>query len=77
MPEKAGIISQEMWQAQCDALPQRFQKAQREAAKQIEPKVVYVTLPSATIRNEAELEAWVARVKRQIQEKLKNGPVGI
>lgn len=70
-------MSLEMWQARCDALPQRFQKAQRDAAKLIEPKVVYVTLPSATIHNDAELEAWLAQVRNQVQEKLKDGPVGI
>ena len=70
-------MSLEMWQAQCDALPQRFQKTQRDAAKLIEPKVVYVTLPSTTIHSDAELEAWLAQVRKQIQEKLKNGPVGI
>jgi hypothetical protein len=70
-------MSLEMWQAQCDALPQRFQKAQRDAAKMIEPKVVYVTLPSATIHNGDELEAWLAQARKQIQEKLRNGPVGI
>jgi hypothetical protein len=72
-----GSMSLEMWQAQCDALPQRFQKAQRDAAKMIEPKVVYVTLPSATIHNAAELEAWLDQAKEQIQEKLKDGPVGL
>ncbi|HZM06471.1 MAG TPA: BREX system P-loop protein BrxC [Candidatus Saccharimonadales bacterium] len=70
-------MSLEMWQAQCDALPQRFQKGQRDAAKLIEPKVIYVTLPPTTIHNDAELEAWLAQVRKQIQEKLKNGPVGI
>ena len=34
-------MSLEMWQARCDALPQRFQKAQREAAKLIEPEVIF------------------------------------
>jgi hypothetical protein len=70
-------MSLEMWQAQCDALPQRFQKALRDAAKLLEPKVVYVTLPSATIHSDAELDAWLAQVKDRIQEKLKDGPVGI
>ena len=70
-------MSLEMWQARCDALPQRFQKAQRDAAKLIEPKVVYVTLPSATIHNDAELEAWLAKVKQQVKDMIKNGPVGI
>ncbi len=67
----------EMWQARCDALPQRFQQAQREAAKLIEPKVVYMTLPPATIHNDAELDAWLTKVKEQVQEKLKDGPVAI
>jgi hypothetical protein len=70
-------MSLEMWQAQCDALPQRFQKAQRDAAKLIEPKVVYVTLPSATIHSAEELEQWINSVREQIKEQLKNGPVGI
>jgi hypothetical protein len=70
-------ISLEMWQARCDALPQRFQKALRDGAKLIEPRVVYVTLPSATIRNEAELEAWLAQARKQIQERLNDGPVGV
>jgi hypothetical protein len=70
-------MSLEMWQARCDALPQRFQHAQREAAKMIEPKVVYVTLPSATIHNDAELEAWLAKARKEIAGKLKDGPVGI
>ncbi len=70
-------MSLEMWQARCDALPQRFQKAQRDAAKMIEPKVVYITLPSATIHNDGELEAWLAKVKQELQQRLKDGPVGI
>ncbi len=70
-------MSLEMWQAQCDALPQRFQKAQRDAARLIEPKVVYVNLPSATIHNDAELEAWLAKVKQELKERLKEGPVGV
>jgi superfamily II RNA helicase len=43
----------------------------------IEPKVVYVALPSATIHNGTELDAWLAQVRKQIQERLKDGPVGI
>ena len=66
-----------MWQAQCDALPQRFQKAQRDAAKLIEPKVVYVTLPSATIHNDAELKAWLAQVEKQIRRPWEMGQWGL
>ena len=70
-------MSLEMWQAQCEALPQRFQKAHRDAAKLIEPKVVYVTLPSATIHDDAELEQWLATVSQRIKDGLKGGPVGV
>jgi hypothetical protein len=70
-------MSLEMWEARCDALPQRFQQAQRDAAKLIEPKVVYITLPSVTIHNKAELEAWLVQVRTQVQERLKEGPVGV
>jgi len=70
-------MSLEMWQARCDALPQRFQHAQRDADKLIEPKLVYVTLPSATIHNDAELEAWLVQARKHIHEKLKQGPVGL
>jgi hypothetical protein len=70
-------MSLEMWQTRCDALPQRFQKAQRGAAKLIEPKVVYVTLPSATIHNDTELDAWLGNAKRTIEQALTSGPVAI
>lgn len=75
--ESLNSTNLEMWQANCDALPQRFQKALREAAKLIEPKVVYVTLPSATIRSDAELKTWLEKVEQQITDALKQGPVGI
>ncbi len=70
-------MSLEMWQARCDALPQRFQKAQRDAAKLIEPKVSYLKLPSVTIRKSEEIQPWLEKVKTQIEDRLKNGPVAI
>lgn len=70
-------MSLEMWQAQCDALPQRFQNAQRDAAKVVEPKVRYLKLPSVTIRKSEEIKPWLENVKMQIEEQLKNGPVAI
>jgi hypothetical protein len=34
-----------------------------------------VTLPSATIKNEAELDAWLDEARERIIERLKDGPV--
>lgn len=58
-----------------DAIPQRFTRALEEATRLLEPKAVRVTLPSVTIKSEAELDAWLDNAREQIAEKLKNGPV--
>lgn len=58
-----------------DAIPQRFTRALEEAARLLEPKAVRVTLPSGTIKNEAELDAWLDDAREQIAEKLEDGPV--
>ena len=58
-----------------DAVPQRFSRALDEASKLLEPKAVRLTLPSATIRNTAELDQWIAAVRALVEEKLKDGPV--
>jgi hypothetical protein len=58
-----------------DAVPQRFSRALDEASRLLEPKAQRVVLPSATIQNAAELEQWLAGVRQQVEEKLKDGPV--
>jgi hypothetical protein len=58
-----------------EAIPQRFANALEEAARLIEPKAVKVSLPSATIKNEKELDAWVDEVRTAIKTELKKGPV--
>jgi hypothetical protein len=58
-----------------DAVPQRFSRALDEANRLLEPKAQRVVLPSATIQNAAELDQWLAGVRRQVEEKLKDGPV--
>lgn len=63
------------WRNLLDAIPQRFTRALEEAARLLEPKAMRVTLPSATIKNEAELDAWLDEAREQIVEKLKDGPV--
>ncbi|MFH1749170.1 MAG: BREX system P-loop protein BrxC, partial [Planctomycetota bacterium] len=65
------------WKTLVDALPQRFNNALLAAAQALEPKAVRVMLPSATIRNTAEMEAWLGQARGEISAKLKQGPVVI
>lgn len=58
-----------------DAVPQRFARALEEASKLATPEAVRVSLPSATIKTTAELDLWLADVRQQVEEELKNGPV--
>ncbi len=65
------------WKTLADALPQRFANAMLAAAKELEPKSVKVTLPSATIKDTKEMEAWLGKARDEISTKLKDGPVVI
>ena len=65
------------WKTLADALPQRFNNAMLAAAKALEPKAVRATLPSATIRNTEEMEAWLGKARDEISTKLEQGPVVI
>ena len=58
-----------------DAVPQRFSRALDEASRLLEPKAQRVVLPGATIHNTAELDEWLAGARKQVEEKLKDGPV--
>jgi hypothetical protein len=58
-----------------DAVPQRFARALDEASRLLEPKAQRVVLPGATIHGSAELDQWLANVREQVEEKLKDGPV--
>ncbi len=58
-----------------DAVPQRFARALEEAAKLATPEAVRVTLPGAIIKNGVELDQWLAGVRQQVEDKLKDGPV--
>jgi hypothetical protein len=58
-----------------EALPQRFQNALQEANHILEPKATHITLSSATIRNEKELDQWLSQTRQAVTDKLKEGPV--
>jgi len=58
-----------------DAVPQRFSRALDEASRLLEPKAQRVVLPGATIHNATELDQWLAGVRKQVEEQLRDGPV--
>lgn len=62
-------------QAEIDAIAGRINQAIERAARLLEPKVQTVTLERATLRDAAEVNAWIERQKTTLLEKLANGPV--
>lgn len=63
------------WQDRTDALPARVDTLLAAAAKLLEPKARRVTLQSATLKDEAELDAWLAESRQTLSAALKDGPV--
>ncbi len=59
------------------ALPTRFDEVAREAAALVLPALQFVRLPSVTLHSEAELDAWIREVRRQVAEALPKGPVAV
>jgi hypothetical protein len=58
-----------------DAVPQRFARALEDAGKLATPEAVRVSLPGAIIKTSGELDQWLAGVRQQVEDKLKDGPV--
>jgi hypothetical protein len=63
------------WKTLADALPTRFAQALAAAIREAEPKAQSISLPGATIRNQAELEDWLDQARREIELALTTGPV--
>ena len=61
--------------AEADAVPARAVRAIERAARLLEPKVRPVALERATLRDVAEVEAWVERQKKALIEAVADGPV--
>lgn len=70
-----GTVKLSELRAISDALSARFNNAVTDAAKLLEPKAQTVSLPSVTVKNEAELQAWLDDVRARVLAKLKEGPV--
>jgi hypothetical protein len=59
------------------AMPSRFQQAQQDAAKLMEPQVTFVSLPRRTLKTPDDVSQWVSDVQQQLLHALQKGPVGI
>lgn len=62
-------------QAEVHAISGRENQAIERAARLLEPKVQTVTLERSTLRDAAEVEAWIERQKTTLLAKIANGPV--
>ena len=69
------LQSDHAWKTLTDALPTRFAHALAAAIREAEPKAQRISLPGATIRNQAELEDWLDQARREIELALTTGPV--
>jgi hypothetical protein len=77
MPNCTGLAhcSPQRWIEKRDALGGQLARALTLAAQKLEPKVQPVTPPHRILKDEADLDAWVAEVREAVLEKLQNGPV--
>lgn len=65
------------WRDKTDALSGRFTKAAAEAARMIEPKTQTVHLTSSTLHTKEDVESWIEEQKKELLQKVENGPVVI
>jgi hypothetical protein len=70
-----AACSPQRWLEKRDALGGQLSRALNLAAKKLEPEVQPVTPPHRIVRNEAELDAWLAEVRQIVLSKLSQGPV--
>jgi hypothetical protein len=62
-------------QTEMDAVPGRLQQAIEQAARRIEPKIQPFSLERATLRSEADVNAWLDRTRARLIEAVRQGPV--
>jgi hypothetical protein len=61
------------WGDKTAALAQRFALALEDAVREMEPRVQTIRLESSVIRSEADLDAYLAKVRKQVLSVLKKG----
>jgi len=62
------------WKTRADAVPTRCAAALADAIQEATPKARRISLPTATIENEADLDTWLAQARATISQSLKDGP---
>jgi len=65
--------SLEQWQTRISALPEQFRAALEEAMKKAVPDAQSYRLPKQTISDKSELDAYLGKVKQEIQTLLDSG----
>lgn len=75
--ESLNKCSPQRWAERRDALRGQLSRALTLAAQKLEPTVQPVTAPRRILRSEADLEAWLAEVRKSVLDKLPDGPVQI
>ncbi len=66
--QKASL---ETWQTKIAALPGQFQAAIDDAVKLMAPQAKTYELPKKTISNQADIDAYIAEIKKELEELLK------
>ena len=60
-----------LWKTEAEAIARAIERA----AKLLEPKVRSVAIERTTLRNEKDVNEWLARQKTALLQALKDGPV--
>jgi len=70
-----GQCTPARWRERHDAIAGKLQQARAACSRKLEPKVQPYAVPQRIVRNETELDAWLAEVRAAALVKLAQGPV--
>ena len=62
-----------VWMERRQAIPAKVGAARAAAAKKLEPKSVAVSAPSATLRTEADVDAYITALREQLIQHVADG----
>lgn len=71
--DSLDAISLEAWEDLIAALPARVENARSLAVKKLEPQAVRITLPSRTLKTEADVDAYLAEIRKDMMKHIKGG----